>query len=404
MTRFRYKGRNPQGAPVTGTMEAEHPEAVALRLSQAGVVPVTITRDRFRLSVKTLQVRKERVRPEELIFFSRQLATILRVGITLTEALAILRRETQNRTLRAALDAIQRDLEGGSSLSDALAHHPRIFSEIYIHTVDAAEAGGFLDQALTRLATWLENQLDTRRRVTAAIRYPLFVLLALGIGVIILVTFVIPQFAQLYSAFHASLPLPTRMVLALGTMVHAAWPALLGGAMIIAIGVRWALQRPWGRRIWDDWKLKIPIAGPLVLKLTLARLAHILGTLTASGIPLVRALDITSRAIGNTTVAREIGRVRRAVEGGRSFAEPLSQISLFPPLLAEMVAVGEKTGELDTLLPTIAEHYDAETSYTIRTLPTIIEPILLVVVATLVLFLALAVFLPLWDMAKLIRR
>jgi len=403
MSRFWYKARDQKGSAVTGMMEAESPEAVAFRLNQAGVFPVTITPERSRTFSGLLEWR-QRVRGEELIFFSRQLATLLRAGVSLLDALATMAKQSRNRTLRTTLETIQHDVEGGSSLSVALAKHPRIFSEIYIHTVRAAEAGGFLVEALTRLAGMLEFEAETRHRITAAIRYPSLVLITLGVGVTILVTIVIPRFALLYTSFRARLPWPTRMVFALGTTMHGAWPFLLVGMVIASAALRWFLTTAMGRRMWDDLKLRVPVLGPLFLKLTLSRLVHILGTLTGSGIPLVPALEISSRAVGNVVVGEEIEKVRKAVEGGSSLAEPLAQSPIFTPLVVQMVAVGEKTGALDQLLPLIGEHYESEAGYTIKNLATTLEPVLLVVMAVLVFVLALAVFLPLWDMVSLIRR
>ena len=284
MSRFAYKGRNTQGAPVMGTMDAESPEAVAVRLSQAGVIPITITRERVRIPVNALPKREQRVRAEDLIFFTRQMTTLVKAGISLTESLGALHRETQNPTLRVILDAIQRRVEGGMSFSEALTYHTRTFSEIYVHTVRAAEEGGFLDQALDRVATMLENDLETRRRVSSAFRYPLFVLITLGIGIFILITFVIPKFATFYTAFNATLPLPTRMVIGLGKFMQVAWPALVVGAVLTVIGVRWALRKPWGRETWDAWKLKIPVVGTLVKKLTFSRLGQLLATMISTGI------------------------------------------------------------------------------------------------------------------------
>jgi len=404
MSRFAYKGRNTQGAPVMGTMDAESPEAVAVRLSQAGVIPITITRERVRIPVNALPKREQRVRAEDLIFFTRQMTTLVKAGISLTESLGALQRETQNPTLRVILDAIQRRVEGGMSFSEALTYHTRTFSEIYVHTVRAAEEGGFLDQALDRVATMLENDLETRRRVSSAFRYPLFVLITLGIGIFILITFVIPKFATFYTAFNATLPLPTRMVIGLGKFMQVAWPALIVGIVLTVIGVRWALRKPWGRETWDAWKLKIPVVGSLIKKLTFARLGQLLATMITTGIPLIQALDLTSRAIGNTVIGKDLLRARRAVEGGESLAAPLGRSAVFPSLLTEMVAVGEKTGALDTLLNAIATHYEKEANHTIKNLPTIIEPIMLAMVAGLVLVLALAVFLPLWDMVKLVQK
>jgi type II secretory pathway component PulF len=403
MSRFWYKARDQKGSAVTGVMEAESAEAVALRLNQAGVFPVTITPERSRPSLE-LRGWRQRVRAEELIFFSRQLAILLRAGVSLLDALGTLARQTRNRTLRTTLETIQQEVEGGSTLSAALAKHPRVFSEIYIQTIRAAEAGGFLVEALTRLAGMLEFEAETRRRISAAIRYPSLVLLTLGAGVTILVTTVIPRFADLYASFKANLPWPTRMAFAIGTTIRGAWPLLLVGMVIASVAFRWFLTTPVGRRMWDDLKLRMPVLGPLFLKLTLSRLVHILGTLTGSGIPLVPALEISSRAVGNTVVAEEVRKVRKSVEGGSSLAEPLAQSPIFTPLVVQMVAVGEKTGALDQLLPLIGEHYDTEAGHTIRNLATTLEPVLLVVMAVLVFFLALAVLLPLWDMVNLIRR
>jgi MSHA biogenesis protein MshG len=406
VSRFAYMGRTHQGAPVKGTMEAPTPEAVALRLNQAGVIPITITRERVRLPTTNIPMpkRQPRVRPEDLIFFTRQMATLIRAGISLTEALTALHKESQNPTLRTILEAIERRVEGGMSLSEAMSHHPRTFSEIYIHTIRAAEAGGFLDQAFARLSTMLDNDLDMRRRIKAAFRYPLFVLIAMGIGMFILITFVIPRFAQFYAGFNATLPLPTRLVLGLGKVMSATWPFVVVGILAIVFGTRWALRQPWGRRTWDAWKLKFPIFGPLTLKLTLARLGHTLSTMVSTGLALVPALDITSRAVGNVIVGRELRVVQRAVEGGDSLHEPLARSPVFPSLFSDMVSVGERTGALDTLLVAIAEHYEGEANHTIKNLPTIIEPLLLVMVAGMVLVLALAVFLPLWDMVNLAKR
>jgi MSHA biogenesis protein MshG len=386
-------------------MEASSPEAVALRLNQSGIIPITITRERVRVPTKTIPMlkREQRVRPEDLIFFTRQMTTLVKAGISLTEALDALHRETQNPALRTILEAVQRHVEGGMSLSEALAYHPRTFSELYIHTVRAAEAGGFLDRAFERLATMLDNDLDMRRRIKAAFQYPLFVVTTLGIGVFILISFVIPRFAEFYAGFKATLPLPTRLVLWFGNVMGTVWPVVLVAIIATAFTIGWALRQPWGRRSWDAWKLKLPIAGPLTMKIIVARLGHTLGTMVSTGIPLVPALDVTSRAIGNVVAGRELRMVQRAVEGGDSLHEPLARSRFFPSLLSQMVSVGERTGALDTLLVAIAEHYESEANHTIKNLPAVLEPILLATVAGLVLVLALAVFMPLWDMVKLVK-
>ncbi len=408
MSRFAYMGRTPQGAPIKGTMEAPNPEAVALRLNEAGIIPISITRERIRVSTKGLPVeiraREKKVRPEDLIFFTRQMATLIKAGISLTEALSALHKESENPALRTILQAVERRVEGGMSLSEALSHHPRTFSEIYIHSVRAAEEGGFLDLAFARLGAMLDNDLDMRRRVTATLRYPMFVMIMMAIAIFVLISFVIPRFAAFYAGFNATLPLPTRVVIALGKFMSATWPVVGAGIFVIIFGLQWALHQPWGRRTWDIWKLKLPVIGPLTQKLTLSRFGHILGTMVSTGLGLVPALDITSRAVGNVVIGREIQMVRRAVEGGDSVHAPLSRSPVFPSLFTEMVSVGERTGALDTMLSAIAEHYENEANHTIKNLPSVIEPLLLIVVAAMVLVLALSVFLPLWDMVNLVKR
>jgi len=382
-------------------MEAVSNGAVAQRLSESGYFPISIKKASSR---PELVVPFQRINPEAMIFFTRQLATLLKVGIPLLSGFDTLVKQTKNKRLRTITLAISRDIEAGSSFSDALAKHPRTFSEVYLNTVRAGETGGFLVEALERLADLAEHEAETVAKIKAATRYPIFVVVAIFLAIGIITTFVVPKFAILYSTFKAPLPLPTRIVLRISLFIQKNWPFILGGALASLGALRLYIRTPGGRLQWDALKLKVPILGPLVLKLTMSRFAHVLGVLVRTGIPILKSLEIVSRAVGNRVVDMAINDIALEVEEGKTLAEPMSKNPIFPPLVVQMVAVGEKTGEMDSLLQRISEHYDMEADYTIKNLATALEPVLLVFVGGMVFFLALSVFLPMWDMVRLVRR
>jgi type II secretory pathway component PulF len=404
MTIFTYRARDSAGLLITGRMEAEAQGVVAERLLQSGYVPTAIRQARTLPRRITCAVPLGRIRAEELILFARQFETLVRAGVPLLESLGTLAKQAWGRAFQQVILTVARDIEAGAMLSEAMGKHPQVFPEVFVSTIRAGETGGFLDLALERLATLGEHELETQARIRAATRYPIFVVLAIGIALLILMTFVIPKFALLYRAFRATLPLPTRIAFTVGQALQRFWYA---GLLLAVAGVgafRLALGLPWIRLWWDGAKLRFPILGPVMLKLILSRWAHILSLLVRSGVPILKSLDVAARAVGNAAVARSILALAAAVEKGRSLAEPMARDPLFPPLVVQMMAVGEKTGELETLLLKVSAHYDRETDYTIRNLSTALEPILLVVIGAMVLFLALAVFLPMWDMVRLIRR
>ena len=403
MASFRYKARDRYGTAISGTMEADTQLTVAERLFEAGYVPIAIGR-RFELDLGRAFRGLFRVKAEDRIFLTRQLATLVKVGIPILEGLDTLAKQAKNRVLQKAIVKVIQEVEAGSSLSDALGRHPRIFDEVYISTIRAGEAGGFLDLALERLASLLEREAETKAKIKAATRYPILVVVAIGIAFGIIITFVIPKFVQLFAAFRTALPLPTRIAVALNRFIQGSWPLLIGGAVAAIASFQLYVRTKDGRLRWDGLKLRFPILGPLILKLTISRFTHILGVLTRSGIPILKALELTSRAVGNAALSLAIEGIYQEVEKGKAIAEPMAQDPLFPPLVVQMVAVGEKTGELDNLLQKISEHYDMEADYTIRNLATALEPILLLFIGAMVFFLALSVFLPMWDMVKFVRR
>lgn len=403
MATFSYRARDAAGALITGRMEAEAQAGVAERLLQTGYVPTAI--EPVWIPARFLGPGVfGRVRPDDLILFTRQLETLVRAGVPLLESLDILAKQARTQTFRKVILAVARDIEAGTLFSDALGKHPHIFPEMFVSTIRAGEAGGFLDLALERLATLAEHEAETAARIKAATRYPIFVVSAIGIALVIIVTFVVPKFALLYGAFRATLPLPTRIAFAVGKTLQRFWVLGLVGIAAGAGGIRLALRDPRIRLWWDGTKLRLPVLGPVILKLTLSRWAHILSLLVRTGVPILKGLEVVARAVGNAAVARSILAVADAVEKGRALAEPMSQDPLFPPLVVQMIAVGERTGELEALLLKVSEHYDREADYAIRTLSTALEPILLIIIGAMVFVLALAIFMPMWDMVRLIRR
>jgi MSHA biogenesis protein MshG len=404
MATFSYRARDAAGVLITGRMEAEARAAVAERLMQTGYVPTAIEPAWAFSPFQELSALFRRVRPDDLILFTRQLETLIRAGVPLLDSLNILGKQGRTQTLQQIILAVARDIESGATFSDALAKHPHAFPEVFVSTVRAGEAGGFLDLALERLATLTEHEAETSARIRAAIRYPIFVVSAVGIALVVIVTFVVPKFALLYGAFRATLPLPTRIAFAVGKALQQFWYLGLAVIAMAVVAIRLALRDPRVRLWWDGAKLRLPILGPVILKLTLSRWTHILSLLVRTGVPILKSLDVGARAVGNAALSRSILAVAEAVEKGRTLAEPMARDPLFPPLVVQMIAVGEKTGELEGLLLKVSEHYDREADYAIRNLSTALEPILLVVIGAMVFMLALAIFMPMWDMVRLIRR
>lgn len=405
MPHYRYKARDKHGKLQTGTVEAGGREAVADQLAGAGYLPVLIEeREESLLSRPDVLKRFARVRPEDLIIFSRQLSTLTGAGVPFLQSLASIEKQTENRRLRDAVVEIKRDVEAGAAFSDALAKHPAVFSTLYVSMVRAGETAGILDTILERLALLAEHEHETRARVKAAVRYPLIVVITLCAVFAFLVSFVIPRFASMFDRFKTALPFPTRVLIGINTVVQHYWYAVLLAAVLIIGGVYWYLRTTAGRRKWDGVKLRIPVFGALFQKVAMSRFARIFSSLQKSGISMLLTLDIAAETVGNVVIARAIEAMRESVREGRTLAAPMEESGLFPPLVVQMTAVGEETGDIDVMLAKVSDYYDRDVDYTLRNLSTLIEPVLLLLVGGMVLFLALGIFLPMWDMITLFRK
>jgi type II secretory pathway component PulF len=404
MLSYQYKARDKFGKPTSGLMSADSESAVATKLSQLGFVPISIKEAKPEMALSNFLDRFGRVKFSDLNMFTRQLATLQKAGLPLLSSLSALREQATNRILKDALGQIVRDIEAGVSLSSALGKHPKIFNTLYINMVASGEATGMLDQVLEKLATLGEHDEMIRLRIKAATRYPIIVVIAIIIGFLVLTTFVVPRFARIYSQFTTALPLPTQILLGIHYIVTKFWWLLILIIGLFIFGFNKFINTTPGRLRWDNLKLKVPILGPLVLKLIMSRFTRITGTLLHSGIPILKVLDLASGGVGNVIISRTIANIKTNVIAGKGMIDPMKVSGIFPPVVIQMVSVGEESGKLDELLLHISDYYDTQVDYTINNLTSLIEPILIFVLGCIVLFMALGIFLPMWSLMSLFKR
>lgn len=404
MPAFQYRGRNQNGAIVRGRVEAASADAAAMQLYAGGVTPVDISAageaafDVF--GALSARLRRRKVRLVDLVFFSRQMYTLLKAGVPIMQALRGLRDTAQNKTFAEVIDDIYIGLDSGLELSAALRRNSSVFGSLYVSLIQVGETTGTLQETFLQLATYLEREKDTRDRIRSALRYPIFVVAAMVIAVFIINIFVIPTFAKVFAGFRAELPWATKLLLATSGFFVTYWPvmlvALAGGVFALRVYVR----TPEGERWWDQLKLRVPVTGPVVYKATLARFAHSLAVTVRSGVPLVAGMTIVSRAVDNVHLGDRIVQMRDGVERGETITRTAMATGLFPPLVLQMISVGEESGAVDNLMAEVADYYDREVDYDIKNLSAAIQPILIVGLGAIVLILALGVFLPMWELPK----
>jgi MSHA biogenesis protein MshG len=328
------------------------------------------------------------------------LSTLINAGLPFVTSFGTLIEQTENKKFKQVLSKVKKDVEGGSTFAESLARHPDVFSTLYVNMIRAGETGGVLEEILSRLAWLAEHEAETRARVKAATRYPLIVVFAVVAAFIVLITLVVPRFSKIYANFHAVLPLPTRILIGISDAIQNYWPFLVGAVILIVLGIRQFVRSEPGRFFWDRVKLKIPVFGPILLKVTMSRLTRMFGTLIRSGLPLIQTLEIVASTVGNVTIQRVVENVRDSAREGKGIVQPMRSSKAFPPLVLQMVAVGEETGRLEEMLVKVSEYYDVEVEYAIRNLSTALEPILLLIIGGMVLFLALGIFLPWWNLVS----
>ena len=403
MPTFAYKGRNPRGEVVQGRLEGADSGAVADQLFNTGITPVDIraTGAGGETRLEDLLARLgERVATLDLMLLSRQLHTLLRSGVPILRALSGLQESATNPALARVLLDLRVSLDSGRELSAAMRRNPQVFSPFYVAMVRIGELTGKMEDVFLRLSQHLDFELEMRSRVKAALRYPAFVVGAMIVAVLIVNLFVIPVFAKMYEGFGAQLPLLTRVLIAFSNFTVAYWP--LGAVAVIAAwgGFRLWVATPRGRYLFDRAKLRIPIAGKIITKATLARFARSFALSVRSGVPLVQALSVVARVVENEYIGSRIEQMRDGVERGESILRTAVTAGVFSPVVLQMVAVGEETGTIDELMLEIAAMYERDVEYDLKNLASQIEPILIVCLAILVLLLALGVLMPIWGLGK----
>jgi type II secretory pathway component PulF len=404
MGKFTYKARDEKGSLVTGMIEGDNRRAAYMQIDALGLFPIAVSETKEQsFSLENAFASLRPVRYDDIIFFTRQLQTVIRAGIPMISGLRALEEQTSNVKLKAAIKEMVQDIDKGSSLSDALSKQRRLFPELYISMVKAGEIGGSLEEVLERLATLLEFQLKTREMLKSAIRYPIFVVTTLVVAFLVLINFVVPRFAVLFRGAKMELPLPTKMLLFVNDIFQN-YAVYLVLVMFLVIGAFFLYKRTVAGTIAiDRLKLRIPLIGPIVLKICMSRFANMFENLIKVGIPVVRTLEVVSRTVGNEYIAQKIIEISGKIEKGFGISRPLREAEIFPPLVIHLVATGEQTGSLEEMLNEVSTHYDREITYSINRLSTWIEPILTAGLSLMVLFLALAIFLPWWNMMGALR-
>lgn len=407
MPLFDYRARDSSGKLITGTSESATSQSVASSLEEQGFIPITIEekkksgdtfQSKFSMALPFKKYRKPRER--DLIVFTRQLSAMLGAGVPIISTLRELEKQSQNIPLAEAVAQIRNEINMGTSFSDALKKHPRIFSEVYIEMVVAGEVSGNLREILDRLGTMLEYEEATKAKIAMATRYPILVVCTIGLALLFLLNFVLPKFSNLFTSMNVKLPLPTRILIFVGKFTQNFWYLILLSIAALFVGYRFYKKTPQGRLRIDKTTLKIPIFGPLNAKIIISRFAQMLAVLTRSGIPINYAISVVSQTLDNRVFENALEEVQKNLVAGQGFNEPLKKSGLFPPMVTQMLAIGEETGELETMLDRVVEYYEMEIDYVIKNLVTMLEPILVAILAVAVLIVALGIFLPMWNLLE----
>lgn len=397
-----YKAYDPKGGVIRGVADGDSPKDILQSMRQRGYRIVQLTPASKGLSGLENKLKDffPPVKAEELIIFTRQFHTLFKAGLSMDVLLNTLVKQSQNKFMQQALMSIQGDIQSGTSLAKAFSKHPLIFNKLYTSMLLAGEEAGILEQVLGELVNVLEKDDQLKREVSSATLYPKIVVGVMFVSLYVMMTFVIPKFADFYGKFDAQLPLPTRILMAMSDFTSNYWYVVLVSVAFIAWFFRRWTHSPQGRLKWDTMILKFPIFGNLFQKISMARFGHLFAALYRSGLPLVRSFEVLSQVIGNESYAREINRFREGLLKGKTIAEVMRQSKNFSVIMIETTAIGEQSGNLDNMLSSMASHFDLEISHITKNLTTLLEPILLCMMFGMVTLMALGIFLPMWNMSK----
>jgi type IV pilus assembly protein PilC len=403
MAEFVWEARGRAGEMRRGTMEADSEAAVQNRLRAQQLNPTKVKKKGLALNLN-LAIGSG-VDAKDLVKFVRQFATMIDAGLPLVQCLDILANQEPNKIFQAALRDIKSTVEQGATFSDALRRHPRIFDELFVNLVQAGEVGGILDSILNRLALYIEKRVKLGRQVRGALAYPIAVILIMIVVMTVLLTYVIPAFEGMFAEFGAKDALPelTKFVIATSRAFVAALPFMIPGVIALVIGAIYFYRLPRGKKLVHTVVLRVPVLGPVMQKIAVARFTRTLGTLLASGVPILDALDIVAKTAGNVVVEEGLRYARARISEGKNMAEPLGELNVFPGMVVQMVAVGEQTGALDTMLNKIADFYEEEVDVAVAAITSLLEPILMVIIGGMVGVVLVSMYLPIFELAGKIK-
>jgi type IV pilus assembly protein PilC len=403
-TSYAYRVRDREGKMLGGTLEADSEEAVVTRLRQLGYSPISIEAEKSAgLKTELRLPGTGRVKLKDLAVFSRQFATMINSGLSLLRALTILGEQTGNKRLAGIVTQVRAEVEKGTSLSAAMAKHPRAFNRLYISMVRAGEVGGFLDQVLVKVAETFEKEVELRGKIRSAMTYPVVVFVMVLLIVNAMLIFIVPTFKNLYTTLGGTLPLPTRTLIGVSDGIRRFFPLVVLALIGLVIAYRRWRATPAGRYRLDQFKLKVKVFRPLFHKSALSRFSRTLATLIRSGVPILQALEIVADTVNNGVISRAIRDVQDSVREGESLATPLAKHPTFPAMVVQMMAVGEETGALDTMLSKVADFYDQEVEAAVASLTSLIEPILIAVMGAAVGGMVVALYMPLFNIINLVK-
>lgn len=395
---YVWEGKSAQGKIQKGETEAVSESAVRMQLRKQRIMPTKIKKKPKDL-FENVALFQPKVTENDLVVFTRQFATMIDAGLPLVQALDILASQQENKTFKKILSQIKDDVEGGSTFTDALKKHPKLFDELFVSLVAAGETGGILDSILHRLAGYIEKAIKLKKQVKGAMVYPASIMGVAVIVVFVLLVFVIPVFAKMFAEFGAALPAPTQVVINISNFIKSSIFYIVGGLVVFAIGLKRYYGTENGRAIIDDLILKFPVVGPLIRKVAVARFTRTLGTMVSSGVPILDGLDITAKTAGNKTVEKAVYHAKAGISEGKTIAEPLAESGVFPPMVVRMISVGESTGALDAMLTKISDFYDEEVDASVSTLTSLLEPMLMIFLGVILGGLVIAMYLPIFKMA-----
>jgi type II secretory pathway component PulF len=404
MANYAYQAINESGKTVAGVLEAESTEMANSILSARNLMPLRIIEAKINNDESIFSKIKAfgaSVTAPELILFTKQFRSMLNAGVPILRLLQVLEAQTESKILKAAVTKMMEDIKQGSSLYEAMQKHPSIFSSLYCSMVRAGEISGSVPNVLDRLIYIIEHETKVKSDIRSALLYPKIVVFALGIAFFVLLTFVVPVFANMFAKTGLILPWPTKIALFMYTVLSNYWYLIIAGAGIIGFGMFTYLKTDQGKLVKDTFLLELPIIGPLLKKTAMSRFASIFAILQTSGVPVVQSLEILSETIGNAAISKAFDHVRERIQEGHGISSPLKSAKYFPPMVVDMIAIGEESGNIEEMLTEITKHYDDEVSYAVQGMTDAIGPILMVCLAAVVGFFALAIFMPMWDMTKM---